>query len=377
MKKNMIRLLCLVLALCMGLGLVSCGGAANDDSSTPSSESGSASAPEIPEINFSEGLDETGYWTGIKALDYVTLPEYKGVELPADQLAVTDEEVEQVKSNLLRPHGTPEKLTEGEAKDGDTVYITYEGKVDGEVFEGGSTGEKSVPLTLGSGQYIPGFEDQVVGHKPGETFDLKVTFPEDYSDANGELLPMAGKEAVFTTTIEYIAGEMQFPVFDDAFVSANLTAQYGWKTADEANTGIRDTLAESKKYTALMTYIDENVKVSEVPAAMLDVMTNTNILSTKASAAQYGMEFADFLKISGFESEEAFEEQVRTDSEKACRQLLAFQAIAETEKMEVSDKDIEDAFGENKKDVVEHYGKGYVCLNLLNDKVTELLMSEN
>ncbi|EJX03186.1 trigger factor, partial [gut metagenome] len=377
MKKNMIRLLCLVLALCMGLGLVSCGGAANDDSSTPSSGSGSesASAPEIPEIDFSEGLDDTGYWTGIRALDYVTLPEYKGVELPADKLAVTDEEVEQVKTNLLRPFGTPEKITDAQAKDGDTVYITYEGKVDGEAFEGGSTGDKSVPLTLGSGQYIPGFEEQVVGHKPGETFDLTVTFPEDYSDANGELLPMAGKNAVFTTTIEYIAGEMQYPAFDDAFVADNLKAQYSWTTAAEADADIRDTLAKSKKYSAMMDYIDENIKVSEVPAAMLDVMTKTNIASAKASAAQYGMDFADFLKISGFESEEAFEEKVRTDSEKACHQLLAFQAIAETEKMKISNKDIEKTFGDKKKEIIEHYGKGYVCLNLLNDKVSELLVS--
>lgn len=376
MKKNMIRLLCLVLALCMGLGLVSCGGAANSDSSTPSSSEAS-SAPEIPEINYSEGLDDTGFWTGVKALDYVTLPEYKGVELPADKLAVTDEEVEQVKTNLVTPYGTPEKLKEGEAKDGDTVYVTYVGKIDGEAFEGGSTGDQPASLTLGSGQYIPGFEEQVVGHKVGETFDLTVTFPEDYKDANGELLPMAGKEAVFTTTIDSIAGEMQYPVFDDAFVEKNLKAQYGWSNVGEADAGIRETLANSKKYSAVTSYLDENAEVSEVPSAMLDVMTKTNIASAKASAAQYGMEFEQFLQISGIESEEAFEEQVRKDVEAACRQLLTYQAIAETENLEVSDKDIEDAFGENTQQVLDRYGKGYVCLNLMNDKVTELLMDAN
>ncbi len=380
MKKNFIRAVCLILALGLGLGLVSCGGAASapDSSSAPNADSAAESAaPEAPSIPYSDGLDDNGLWKDVKALDYVTLPDYKNFELPAEDLAVTDEMMADAKKNLTAPYGEATKVTDAEVKDGDTVYLNYVGSVDGEEFEGGSTGGNATRLVVGSGSYIPGFEEQIVGHKPGEEFDVNVTFPEDYSDANGEKLPMAGKAAVFKTTVEYIEGDTVYPEFTDEFVNDKLSTQYGWKTVAEADEGIRKDLGEMLKYRALMAALDEGCVTKDAPQSMLDSMIAINLASAKASAAQFGMELGDFVKLSGFADEEAFTEKLTEDAKDAARQQLIFQAIAETEGIQVQDKDIEEAFGENKDKVIETYGLGYVKMNLIADMVSDVLMTEN
>ena len=155
--------------------------------------------------------DENGLLKDIVGKDYVTLPaDYMSIQIPAAELEPTDEELKEYQDNLLKNYGVPVKVTEGVIKDGDKVNIDYIGYVDGAAFSGGNTMGLGADVTAGSSEYVDDFLDQIIGRKPGETFDIEVTFPDDYGDAvdtDGNPLVLSGADAVFTTTINYIHGE--------------------------------------------------------------------------------------------------------------------------------------------------------------------------
>ncbi len=165
---------------------------------------GSAEDYDYENFSYSSGLDENGYWEGVKALDYVTLPEnFASLTFKRSEIEPTEEELQSEIDSLLSDHSTEKQVTDRAAADGDTVNIDYAGSVDGVAFSGGTYSGYS--LTLGSGTFIDGFEDQIVGHTPGETFDVTVTFPEGYSDSTdseGNTVVLSGKKAVFSVTLK-------------------------------------------------------------------------------------------------------------------------------------------------------------------------------
>ena len=222
MKRIFTKALCLVCAGALALSLAACGGKADSAASSTASSSalGSASDYDYQNFNYSDGLDEKGYWEGIRALDYVTLPEdFASVAIKRSDVEPTSEEVEEQISNLLSQHSSTEHITDRAAADGDTVNINYVGSVNNVEFTGGSA--ENYDLTLGSGTFIDGFEDQIIGHKPGETFDVNVTFPDGYSDstdASGNAVKLSGQKAVFTVTLNYIS-ESVLPELTDSWVA--------------------------------------------------------------------------------------------------------------------------------------------------------------
>ena len=373
MKKNVIRAICLVLALVMGLGLVSCGGAAASDSSSDSTTS-------QPTLDYSVGLDDNGFWKDIKALDYVTLPDYKNIEIPEEELAVSDDAVATIKSNMTHAFGAPSQITDRAVADGDTVYINYVGSVDGVEFNGGNTNGTATSLTIGSGQYIEGFEEQLIGAMPGDTVEVKATFPEGYRDStdkDGNAMVLAGKEAVFTTTVEYIAGETVYPEFDDTFVADNLSYIYGWKNVAEAEEGIRTEIRDSNKNHFIVDYLDENTTVSEVPQFVIDTIVNLSLDSAKSAAAMQKVDVLELYKSAGFDSEEAFIEQLKEDAQVTGRQQLLIQAIAENEGFKITEDDLKDAYGDQLDSALKEYGKGYTAMTVMVNKVVSMLMDEN
>ena len=199
MKRIFTKALCLVCAGALALSLAACGGKADSAASSTASSSalGSASDYDYQNFNYSDGLDEKGYWEGIRALDYVTLPEdFASVAIKRSDVEPTSEEVEKQISDLLSQYSSTEHITDRAAADGDTVNINYVGSVNNVEFTGGSA--ENYDLTLGSGTFIDGFEDQIIGHKPGETFDVNVTFPDGYSDstdASGNAVKLSGQKA--------------------------------------------------------------------------------------------------------------------------------------------------------------------------------------
>ena len=158
--------------------------------------------------DYSAQLDDNGYIKGIKATDYVTLCDYKNIEVPSSEVTYTDEEFNNVIEQNLAAHQVLKE--EGTVADGDKVNIDYVGSIDGVEFEGGNSQGAGYDLTIGSGQFIEGFESQLIGHKAGEDVTVKVTFPEDYGQAD-----LAGKPAEFAVTIHGIYAD---PEYNDDFV---------------------------------------------------------------------------------------------------------------------------------------------------------------
>ena len=172
MKRIISKAVCLLCAGALALTAAGCSKSAASSSTSTSSEAsvyGSASDYDYQNFAYSDGLDENGYWSGIRALDYVTLPEdYASIPLKKADIEPTEEEVQSQIDSLLSQNTTTQQITDRAAADGDTVNIDYVGTVDGVAFTGGTYSGYS--LTLGSGSFIDGFEDQIVGHKPCETF---------------------------------------------------------------------------------------------------------------------------------------------------------------------------------------------------------------
>lgn len=166
--------------------------------------------------DYSQGLNDDGTIKNVRAMDYVELFDYKNITVSRAELEPSDEEVMAYIDNILQQFpdvNTDESLV---IKNGDTINLDYVGSVDGVEFQGGSTGGQGTSLTIGSGMYIDGFEEQIIGHHVGENFDIEVTFPEQYTEE------LAGKDAVFNITVN---GVMEPAEFTDEFVNAHL-AQY-------------------------------------------------------------------------------------------------------------------------------------------------------
>ena len=376
MKRIFTKALCLVCAGALALSLAACGGKADSAASSTASSSalGSASDYDYQNFNYSDGLDEKGYWEGIRALDYVTLPEdFASVAIKRSDVEPTSEEVEAQISDLLNQYSSTEHITDRAAADGDTVNINYVGSVNNVEFTGGSA--ENYDLTLGSGTFIDGFEDQIIGHKPGETFDVEVTFPDPYEN-NPDL---AGKDAVFEVTINYIEGEDVTPEFNDDFVKENLTASYGWESADDVRDSIREDLRQSQIFQFIWNYMIENSTVSEVPQAVLDFQSGAMLNQLKSQASMYGIDSATFLQAMGVASEEAFLEQYAEDIKSSATQLLIIQAIAEDAKLKADDAALAKYFSDNMgtedySTYEEHFGRPYVSMVVLSELANNYLM---
>ena len=260
----------------------------------------------------------------------VTLGQYKGLSAEKDEVKVTAADVNE-RLKQLSDRNTRLVSVEREAKEGDTAVIDFEGFLDGVAFEGGK-GEK-FPLELGSGSFIPGFEDQIVGKNIGEEFDVNVTFPEHYQAEN-----LAGKPAVFKCKLHELKGK-ELPELDDEFVKdvsefdtldeykADIRSRLEKAAADEASTNLDNALVDAviSKMTA------------EVPQVMYQRRID-DIVREWSSRNRIRIE--DYLKYTG-----STMDQFRANfSEVAKRQVdlrLALEKIAELENIEVSDEDLE------------------------------------
>lgn len=348
---------------------------AAETSSAASTESTSAADTETTAAyQYSDGLTEDGFFENLKALDYVTLPSYQGVEIPADVHTITEEKIQTSIDSLLSSYGKAEQVTDRAVADGDTVNIDYVGSVDGVEFEGGNTKGAGTSVTIGVTNYIDDFLEQLIGHKPGETIQVEVTFPENYGKEE-----LNGKDAVFVTTINYIEGEMITPDLTDDFVKESLQAQYGWNTVDEMKESVRSDLQKSAESEFIWTYLTENSTVSEVPEAVLEYEKGQMIQYYTSTAAMYGVDLDTFLSsMMGIASVDELVEKSADDLKNSATRRMIVQAIAEDASLEVTDDDIVLYFTENMgsadySSYETFYGKGYLKMILLNEQVTNLL----
>ncbi|MFB3160742.1 trigger factor [Neobacillus sp. 179-C4.2 HS] len=264
----------------------------------------------------------------------VTLGEYKGLEVEEFDTTVTDEDVAKELETLQNRQAELVVKEEGTAELGDTVVLDFEGFVDGEAFEGGKAENHS--LELGSGSFIPGFEEQLVGVATGESKDVEVSFPEEYHAAE-----LAGKPAVFKVTVHEIKGK-ELPALDDEFAK---DVDDEVETLDALKEKIRTRLEDSKKHEAehhlrdsLVEKAAENAQV-EIPEVMVTNEVNRMLQEFEQRLQMQGMNLELYFQFSG-QDENALREQMKEEAVNRVRVALTLEAIAKAENIEATDEDV-------------------------------------
>lgn len=335
---------------------------------TSAEEETSAEATESEEAtesyDYSAGLTEDGLFEGVTALDYVTLPKYDGIDLTGDIPELSEETLQEQVDNLLQQYVTYEEpSTEIEVRDGDKVNIDYVGSVDGVEFEGGNTNGEGTDVIIGKTSYIDDFLEQLIGHKPGETFDVEVTFPDPYEN-NPDL---SGKDAVFVTTINNVQAQI-VPELTDEFVAENLSsASPNFKTAEDVLTYMRDNNAQNY----LSEYLYANSTIDEIPAEISTFHENYMINYYESAAAQYGIDLETYLVyFAGVSSTEELLANSAAEIEKAAALSLICQAIAEEQSIAATDEEVANYFNElgysDYSSIIDDYGDGFVKMSVLN-----------
>jgi trigger factor len=265
----------------------------------------------------------------------VKLGDYKGLEVPTEEVTVTDEEITAELERLQQRHAELVVMDEGPAQLGDHTVIDFEGFLEGVPFDGGK-GERYA-LELGSGSFIPGFEDQVVGLNIAEEKEINVTFPEEYQADN-----LAGKAVVFKVKLLEIKRK-NLPALDDEF--AKDISEFD--TLDEYKADLVSKMKERKakdaeiaRETAIIDKATEGAEL-EVPQLMVDSEITQMMKDFENRLRQQGMNLELYFQFSG-QDEAALKEQMQSDAEKRVRNNLVLEEIAKAENLEVSDADIND-----------------------------------
>ncbi len=308
------------------------------------------------------GSDPNSYYlTDIKSSKYVTLGEYKGVAVTATQTEVTDDYVESYISYILSSNQVSTPVTDRAVEEGDTVNIDYVGKVDGKEFEGGT--DQAYDLTIGSNSFIAGFETGLIGAKTGDVLDVDITFSDDYSNAD-----LAGKDAVFNVTVNSITVKTT-PELTDAFVQTlavdgvTTVAQY----REYAKKLLTDDAASAYKedvQNAAIKVAMANATFKEAPEALVNHYVETITENLTAQATQYGMDLTTFMQNYYGLAEADFQTQLKEGAKSSANQAILCQAIADKEKIKVSDKDAE------KQMETEYASLGYESLDAYKEKVS-------
>lgn len=285
----------------------------------------------------------------------VKLGKYKGVKVEKADTEVTDEEVDKEIDKERESNARNIDVTDRAVKDGDIVTLDFEGFVDGTAFEGGK-GE-NYPLTIGSGTFIPGFEEQLVGAEIGKETEVHVTFPEDYQAED-----LKGKAAVFKCTVKEIK-EKELPALDDEFASE--VSEF--ETLAEYKADIRGRLEERKAKAAReakeAAVIEEIIKDSdmEIPEAMIETQQRQMIDEFAQRIQMQGLTLEQYFQFTGASYDQMIE-QVKPQAEKRIQSRLVLEAVAAAEKIEATEEDYE----EELKSMAEAY-------QMEVDKVKELL----
>ena len=322
--------------------------------------------------------------------DSIVINKYKGLEVEkVEPTAVTDEDIEMSIQSDLEVEWEKVGIKDRPAQDGDTVIIDFVGKKDGVAFDGGSADNS--PLTLGSDMFIDGFEDGIIGHTPGETFDLNLTFPADYQSAD-----LAGQAVVFTVTLDAIVPtELTDAMVPMLSQTATTIEEYKAEVKKNLEKNNEESAIESMK-SSLLPLLYEECEVTTYPEKELE----ENIANTTET---YTAEYQNYMSYAAAQSKVTVEEYEKTNgmtvdkfvstmygitieeiAKMQCAMKMAMELIAEVEEVEISEKTI-DAFVEKyanqlgydideyKKLFEEQNGEGSLQEVALQDKVIEIL----
>ena len=302
----------------------------------------------------------------------VTLGEYKGITVEKTIEPVTDEDVEQEIQSALESY--PVEVTNRSVQEGDTVNIDYVGRIDGEEFEGGS--DEGALLKIGSGQFIEGFEDGLIGASKGETRVLDLTFPQNYTE------DLAGKAVEFTVTVNTINEPLEEP--NDEWVAANIEGYY---TVEEYKAGIRSEQEENNKQTAeeqmrytAWTKVVDGCTINEYPETMVEMGKKVYTRQAETYAQYAGMELKEFIESSGITQEE-FDANAEEYGKDVAAQALVNQAICNAEGYTIGDEAYQEAmtnmlaeYGCTEEELISAYGQDNVEQSIMMNRVIQLIL---
>jgi len=302
--------------------------------------------PEIDIVSMEKGQP----WTltaKVAVKPEVKLGDYKDLEVTRQNTRVSNAEVDEDLERKRQQQAELVLKEDGAAEKGDTVVIDYVGTVDGEEFDGGSADNYS--LELGSNAFIPGFEDQLVGHKTDEVVDVNVTFPDEY-----QARELEGKDALFKVTIHEIK-EKQLPELDDEFAK---DVDEDVDTLDELKEKTKENIKEQKQAAAKAAIEDEaiqkavdNAEFETIPQAMLDDDTNRQVQQYLAGMQQQGINPQMYFQITNT-TEDDLKDQFSADAESRVKTNLLLEAVVKDANLTAS----EDEIAQEVKDLAEQYG---------------------
>ena len=374
MKK---RAIMISMLLVMALSVTGCSQkTATKDKDTKTEETAKTDDAEETESDNTEDTSEDTPTTaelmaGINVEKCVTLGDYKGVTVEKTIQSVTDEDVQNEIDNALANY--PVEVDQA-AKEGDTVNIDYVGKIDGEEFDGGS--DQGADLKLGSGKFIDGFEDGLIGARKGETRTLNLTFPEDYTQ------DLAGKAVEFTVTVNAVKEPLSEPT--DQWVADNIE---GYDNLADYKAGIRSEQEESNEQTAenqvryaAWTQVIDNCTINEYPETLVEVGKKLYEQQVETYAKYAGMELDAYIESSGLTQEE-YQSNMEEYGKNVAAQALVCQAICDKEGFAIGDDDYQKAlqdmlteYGCTEDELIQTYGQDNVEQSIMLNRVSNLIL---
>ncbi|SFM05714.1 trigger factor [Salibacterium qingdaonense] len=265
----------------------------------------------------------------------VELGQYKELEVEEFDTSVSEEDVQAELDKLKEQQAELVVVEDGEVQDGDTVVMDFKGYVDGEAFEGGEA--ENYSLEIGSGQFIPGFEEQITGMTPGEERDITITFPEEYHSEE-----LSGKEAVFSVKLHDIKRK-ELPEMDDEFAK---DVDEDVETFDELKKKQEDKLKHDKEHEkehherdTVVEKAAENAS-ADIPDAMISSESDRMMQEFDQRLQSQGMSLDMYYQVAGTD-EEGMKEQFKGEAEKRVKMNLTLEAVAEAENVEADDDDVE------------------------------------
>ncbi len=310
----------------------------------------------------------------------VKLGQYKGIEVTVEPVEITEEDVQQQLDKLNNQFGTDVKITDrSDVRDGDTVNIDYVGKVDGKEFDGGK--DEGYNLKIGSNTFIEGFESGLVGKKVGETVDVTTKFPDPY-DNNPDL---AGKEAIFTVTINYLTDGTKEPLTDEV-VKANTDHETIAAYKEFVKTSLTEQAeqtAQTQKEIDIIQKAIDNSTFKNLEQEVYDKEESDMRAYYTSQASQYGVDLKTFMLYFFGMTEEQFNTEIKTAAEFNVKQRLMLDEVAKAEKLEITEEEykekiteyVEQGDFESIEAFEEAYeGKENVKIALLREKALDLVI---
>lgn len=327
-------------------------------------------APSISDVNVTEGRT-VEYTFAVSLYPEVTLGQYKGLSAQKDEVKVTDEDVDKELEAARKRNARILTVEDREAQMGDTANIDFDGYLDGERFDGGKA--EGYDLELGSGAFVPGFEEQVVGMKIGEEKDVNITFPEDY------VADLAGKAVVFKVKLNSLSAK-ELPELDDEF--AKDVSEFD--TLDEYKADIRakqekqqQEMADNKFRSDIIRQACENMTV-EIPSVMVDDKLEEMVRNYAASFGftDRNTSLEDLLNMMGVEAA-----AIRPSAEMQVKTELLLEAVAEAENMEVTQEEADEymnkmaeGIGAKVEDMKSYFSKDFIEAELKKERATNIII---